>query len=448
MNLEEIKLQLKYIDSNIIKTAIEIYERNLKLGYPNNICILSLFIPYLKKYPENQELNLIIEKNVENANEKIKDLKTIFDLENLNDNTIKEKVLNDDEKIFDVLLSKFADVDLTLAMLSEKITQINKNEFYPNKNIFIKFIENVYLPLSHILGTYNYTTIFDEFIITNKHPNEYKEVLKLTKENLARSKDELNILISKLETFRKNSNEIITGRLKSPTSVFKKIYERKQKPNEIMDYVAIRIITNTISDCYSWLGYIYSLWEPELSRFKDYIQHRKPNGYQSLHIVIKTSFGPVEIQIRTFTMHKFSELGSAAHWQYKTKNKNKNKILANVNSNINSKTSIFGKRFVFAYTPKKDIILLEKGASIIDFAYAIHTNLGNTISYAKVNNVITPLSYKIQNKDIIEIFTDENKKPEKKWLEFAITQKARDKINQTLNIKCIENKNRKKEKKK
>lgn len=438
MNLEETKIQLKFIDSNLVNVAIEIYERNLRLGFPNSICIFSLFLPYLKKYPENQELNLIIEKNVENAKEKIKDLKIIFDVENLNDNIIKEKVLNNDDKIFDVLLTKIIDVDLTLAIMSEKITLINKNEYFPDKNTFTKFIEKVYLPLTHVLGIYTYTTLFDDFIITNNYPKEYKEVLELTKENLTRSKDEINYLISKLEPFRKNQNEIIDGRLKSPTSVFKKIYERKQKPNEIMDYVAIRIITNTIADCYSWLGKVYSMWEPELSRFKDYIEHPKPNGYKSLHIVINTKFGPVEIQIRTFTMHKFAELGIAAHWQYKTKSNNK--ILLKINNTINSQASFFGKGYVFAYTPKKDIILLEKGASIVDFAYAIHTSIGSKISYAKVNNIITPLDYKIQDKDLIEIFTDENKKPSKKWLEFVITNKARDKICQMLNIKHIDKK--------
>ncbi len=438
MNLEETKIQLNYIDSNLLNTALEMYERNLRLGFPNSICILSLFLLYLKKYPQNQELNLIVEKNVENAKEKIKDLEIIFDIENLKDNIIKEKIFANDEKIFDVLLTKIIDVDLALAIMSEKITLITKNEFLPDKNTFIKFIEKVYLPLTHVLAIYTYTTLFDDFIITNKYPKEYKEVLELTKENLTRSKDEIKYLISKLEQFRKNTTEIIEGRLKSPTSVFKKIYDRKQKPNEIMDYVAIRIITNTISDCYSWLGTIYSIWEPELSRFKDYIEHPKPNGYKSLHIVINTKFGPVEIQIRTFTMHKFAELGIAAHWQYKTKSNNK--ILLKINNTINSQTSFFGKGYIFAYTPKKDIILLEKGACIIDFAYAIHTSIGSKISYAKVNNIITPLDYKIKDKDLIEIFTDENKKPSKKWLEFVITNKARDKICQILNIKHIDKK--------
>lgn len=437
MNLEEIKIQLNYLDPTLLTPALEMYDRNIRFGFPENICRLSLFLPYIKKY-FNKELHLIMTKHIENVDGKIKYLKAIWEIENLEEDIIKEKFHLGNEKIFDIILTKITDIDLALALMSEKITLINRIEFSPNKNIFMKFIEKVYLPLTHIFGTHNYTTLLDDFIIINKYSKEYKEVLELTKNNLTRSKDEIKYMIEKLELFRKSQNEIIKGRIKSPTSVFKKIYERKQKPEEIMDYVAIRIITNTITDCYSWLGHIYSLWPPELSRFKDYIEHPKPNGYKSLHIVINTKYGPVEIQIRTFIMNKFAELGLAAHWQYKTKSDNK--ILLKIKSAINSQTPFFGKGFVYAYTPKKDIILLEKGSSIIDFAYTIHTSIGNKISFAKVNGIITPLDYKVQDKDLIEIFTDENKKPSKRWLEFVITSKARDKICQLLNIKHIDKK--------
>ncbi len=438
MNLEELKIQLNYINSELINTALEIYERNLRLGFPESICILSLFLPYIENNDNNKELNSLITKNITNANDKIKDLKIISEIENLLDPIIKEKFLKNDSKIFDIILNKITDVDLALALMSEKITLINKKIFFPDKKTFMTYIEKVYVPLSHVFGIYSYTTLFDDFIITNKYPKEYKAVLELTKENLTRSKDEIEYVISKLNKFRKSQNEIIKGRLKSPTSVFKKIYDKKQKPNEIMDYVAIRIITNTISDCYSWLGHIYSLWEPELARFKDYIEHPKPNGYKSLHIVIITKFGPIEIQIRTFSMDRFAELGFAAHWQYKTKSENK--TLLKIKTSINTQAPYFGNGNIYVYTPKKDIILLEKGSSIIDFAYAIHTSIGSKISYAKVNGVIVPIDTKVKDKDLIEIFTDENKKPSKKWLEFVITNKARDKICQILNIKHIDKK--------
>lgn len=433
MLLDLIKDELRNVDANLTNVGESIYNRNIKLGFPKELCYLGLFVPFLES-PKKKSAILIFEKYFGKNTEKIKDIETIKEIELLKDDTIKEVYKKNPQKVYEIIFTKLTQIDIVLALMSAKVNELAQNTFLPNEKIFLEFVEKVYSQISQILGISIYTSLFDDFVITKKYPKRYQKVLKITKDNLTRSKEEIDIIKSKLKKYQKYPNEIIKGRLKSPSSVFKKVYVRKEKPENILDFVAIRIITNTISDCYSWLEIIRNLW-PKTCKFSDYIKHPKPNGYKSIHIVIDTENGPVEIQIRTHKMDKEAEFGISAHWQYKTKSNSK--ILKKVGLLLKTQDPNLGKGYIFVYTPKKDIIFLEKGSCVIDFAYAIHTTLGNHLSHAEINNKVANLYDKLKDKDVVKIYTDNKKKPKRKWLEYVVTKKARDKISQTLKIKPL-----------
>ncbi len=309
-----------------------------------------------------------------------------------------------------------------------------------DKNL-LKLIEEVYIPLSHIIGINYYVAQFEDYAIRTKYPKEYTELLRKSKKNLIRDNKEIEEILAELEKFRKSPNEEFYGRIKNPYSVFKKVYIKKTPLEEIQDFVAIRIITNSLEDCYSWLGYVFSKWDPIIGRIKDYLENPKPNGYKSLHTTIITKYGNVEVQIRTKGMHEFAEFGVASHWRYK--GIEDFQILDKLQRNV-AKISESGNSFklgdekIFVITPKGDYVILDKGASVLDFAFAIHTEIGCHIVRAIVNNEPVSLNQKLNDYDHVMIFTDKNRKPTRKWLEFVTTKKAIDKIRQVLGITVVD----------
>jgi GTP pyrophosphokinase len=221
--------------------------------------------------------------------------------------------------------------------------------------------------------------------------------------------------------------------------------KKDRRFDEIYDVFALRVIVPSVDDCYKSLGVIHTIWKPKTNRFKDYIAMPKPNGYRSLHTTI---FGPegknVEFQIRTQEMHDESIYGLSAHWYYKGKGSDKSarqpywiKEILKIQKNINTKNfieeiklDIFRNR-IFVYSPKGDIFELPEKATPIDFAYAVHTDIGNKTVRALVNDKISNLEYPLKNGDIVEIITDKNHKyPNKNWMKFVKTKKAKEKIKQ------------------
>lgn len=439
MNLQEIKTKLQNLDNALFPQSLEIFERNIRIGFSEELSLFGLFVPFIvsRDLDTNTKaveiLKLSGQTDLLNS---ITDYQSITEIEKLEDKKLKDNFKKSPEKIYEIIFTKITHTRFAIALLSAKVSQINRKEFLPDKKTFFQFVEKIYSPLSQVFGIHAYSMLFDDFLITEKFQIEYKDLLNEAKPHLLRGGKEIEILKGKLEKFRKYSSEIIEGRVKSPTSVFKKVYERKEKLIEIMDFVAIRIVTETIEDCYSWLGYIYANWNPLLSKFKDYIEHPKPNGYKSLHIVILTESGPVEIQIKTHKMHKYNELGVASHWKYKVKESNK--IFDKIKSCIGKNISEYGKGNIFVFTPKNDIILLPKDSCIIDFAYAIHSDVGDALSYVEINGRLESLNTKLKDRDVVNCFLDKKKSPNAKWLEWAVSQKAREKISQELHIVRVE----------
>ena len=238
----------------------------------------------------------------------------------------------------------------------------------------------------------------------------------------------------------------VYGRMKHPYSIYRKMFSQNKQLDEIFDLFAFRVIVGSVGDCYNVLGVIHDLYKPILGRFKDYIGTPKPNGYQSLHTTVMGSDGiPFEVQIRTEEMHEIAEYGVAAHWKYKQNGQGagtegkyewvrrllENQEGADAEEFIHSlKVDMFADE-VFVFTPNGDVQNLPAGATPIDFAYAIHSAVGNRMIGAKVNNRIVTLDHVLKNGDIVEILTSKNAKgPSRDWMKIAKSNEARSKIRQ------------------
>ncbi|HCH59932.1 MAG TPA: GTP pyrophosphokinase, partial [Leuconostoc lactis] len=315
---------------------------------------------------------------------------------------------------------------------------------------------DIYAPLADRLGISTIKWELEDLALSYLDPEKYYMIA--SQMNMKRDEriqyvqeavTEITQAIQDLEL----ENVSVYGRPKHIYSIYRKMTDKHKAFEEIYDLSAVRVLTDTIPDTYAVLGAIHSKWMPLPGRFKDYIALPKANGYQSLHTtVIGPSGRPLEVQIRTHTMHEVAEFGVAAHWAYK-KNKGSNKE-AKVNDQNQQALNVIqgilelqedaknaedfmagvqGDLFsdrVYAFTPRGDVFELAKGAGPLDMAFSIHTNVGIKTTGAKVNGRIVPLDYKIKTGDIIEIITSSTAKPSRDWLDIVSTRRARNKIKQ------------------
>lgn len=305
----------------------------------------------------------------------------------------------------------------------------------------------IYAPLAHRLGIYNIKWELEDLCFHYLHPDEYYTLVRQMKQKRkAREEivsDTMNVLRESLA--KSGIRATITGRPKHFYSIYKKMMKDQRDLSQIYDLYAVRVIVDTVPQCYAVLGIVHSFWKPLPNRFKDYIAMPKPNMYQSLHTtVIGTQGQPVEIQIRTWEMHHISEYGVAAHWRYKegkhAGGKNFDEKISwlrrllewqdtsNPKEFMNAlKLDVFSDE-VFVFTPKGDVVNLPQGSIPIDFAYHIHTEVGNRCIGAKVNNKIVPLDTKLKNGDIVSIVTSKNGKPSYDWLSMVGSTESKAKI--------------------
>ncbi len=310
---------------------------------------------------------------------------------------------------------------------------------------------DIYAPLANRLGMAKVKAELEDLALRCLHPEAYADLQRRVAKRRLEREVEINQVIAILE---KKLGEVgieaqIRGRPKHFYSIFKKMHEQGREFDEIYDLTAVRVITNTVRDCYGALGVIHSLWKPVPGRFKDFIAMPKVNMYQSLHTtVIGPKGDPVEIQIRTWEMHRVAEEGIAAHWLYKEKKHDRDKFdqafvwlrqLMEWQQEMKDprefmetvRVDLFPDE-VYVFTPKGDVKALPEGSTPIDFAYAVHTEVGHRCAGAKVNGKLVPLRYTLRQGDIVEIVTSPTQHPSRDWLKIVRSSRARSKVNQWL----------------
>jgi len=340
------------------------------------------------------------------------------------------------------------DVRILIIKLADRLHNMRTLQFLPPekaKRIAIETIE-VYAKLANRLGIGKLKSELEDLAFPFAYPNENKKVENLLKEKKYVNEKYLEkIKMAILKKVATQGIKIIDAsyRLKRKYSLYKKI-EKRGDINKIYDFVAIRLIVPTIADCYRTLGIIHNYWEPIPTQIKDYIALPKENGYRSLHTTILFGDGGmVEVQIRTPEMHQEAEYGIAAHFSYKEEInhgkiekefkwfndlKKVQKAIKNPSQFLKHLQINLFKNRIFVFTPQGDIVDLPKGSTPVDFAYHIHSEIGNHVFGAKINKQLRPIDEILNNGDVVEIITKKNVKPNKKWLNFVKTSLAKKQI--------------------
>ncbi len=310
---------------------------------------------------------------------------------------------------------------------------------------------DIFAPLANRLGIYKIKAELEDLSLRYLDPDKYYEIVQLVAQTKADRELTVNMLIDKIsQDVKKNGiNAQITGRAKHYYSIYAKMKRQNIAFDDLYDITAVRVIVDTVRECYEVLGLIHSQFKPIPGRFKDYIAMPKGNMYQSLHTsVIGPRSKPLEVQIRTWQMHQVAEYGVAAHWRYKEKGSQKadnasdlkfswmhklveyDKEMSNAEDYVKSvKLDLFSDQ-VFAFTPDGDVLDLPKNATPVDFSYRIHSDVGHKTVGALINGRIVPLNTKIKNGDIVEILTSKTPAPRLDWLTFVVTKQAAQKIRQ------------------
>ncbi|MDD4850192.1 MAG: bifunctional (p)ppGpp synthetase/guanosine-3',5'-bis(diphosphate) 3'-pyrophosphohydrolase, partial [Gemmiger sp.] len=333
--------------------------------------------------------------------------------------------------------------------LADRLHNMRTIEFMPPQKQRDKALENmeVYAPIAHRLGISNIKEELEDRSLHYLDPVGYETISELVNTHGDHFLHDVSTTIADHLTENGIATATIRHRIKSVYGIYRKMYIQNKVFDEIYDIYAVRIILNSVAECYTALGLIHDMYHPLPNRFKDYISTPKPNGYQSLHTtVIGHESLPFEVQIRTWEMDRMAEYGIAAHWKYKagiTSGGDKlderlawvRQLLESQRSSADAtdllsdiKSDLLPEE-VFAFTPRGDVINLPAGATAIDFAYAIHSAVGNRMVGAKVNNRIVPIDHQVVTGEIIEIITGpENRGPSRDWLKIVKTSEAKNKI--------------------
>ncbi|MDL1964094.1 MAG: bifunctional (p)ppGpp synthetase/guanosine-3',5'-bis(diphosphate) 3'-pyrophosphohydrolase [Deltaproteobacteria bacterium] len=357
------------------------------------------------------------------------------------------------ESIRKMILAMADDIRVILIKLADRLHNMRTLQFQKEskKKRIARETHDIYAPLASRLGIYWIKNELEDISCKYIYPEEYSNIEKL----INKDKKEGDKYIEKVKNFIKkkmNENNLnckILGRYKNIFSIYQKMVKQNLPFEEVYDIIAFRIILDTVSDCYNALGLIHSLWKPVPTKIKDYIASPKPNMYQSLHTTVIVPFGErIEIQIRTRDMDKVAQSGIAAHWSYKEGKQVDESIskkfawiqnLVENQANFrnpdefleNVRIDLFPDE-IYVFTPQGEIKSLSRGATPVDFAYQIHTEVGSECTGAKVNGRIVPLKHELQTGNIVEIITTKNHHPSKDWLNFVKTVKARSGIRQWI----------------
>ena len=358
-----------------------------------------------------------------------------------------------------MFLAMSKDIRVVIIKLADRLHNMRTLAALPPDRRAFKAREtmDVYAPLADRLGISSVKWELEDLAVFYLEPDEYQRIARMVQDSRAQRERNTNETIKTLEDeLRRNglASFQIKGRPKHLWSIYQKMKRKDKEFADIYDLIALRVICDTVGDCYSVLGTVHTLWHPLPGRFKDYIATPKPNGYQSLHTtVVGPDARPIEIQIRTHEMHEQAEYGIAAHWLYK-KSGNSKGAMSSEDKSIDSQISWIRRSLdwategdigdareyldnlridlfedeIFVFTPKGEVMSLRSGSTPLDFAYAVHTEVGNHCVGAKVNGSVVPIGSQLEMGDRIEILTNKGSRPSRDWLNLVRTPSARAKI--------------------
>jgi GTP pyrophosphokinase len=354
-----------------------------------------------------------------------------------------------------MLVAMARDLRVLMIKLADRLHNMRTLQYLPAEKArkIAQETLDIYAPLAHRLGMAKVKAELEDLALRVLHPEDYQELMRRVAKRRLEREAEINHLITLLheKLAEVGIGSKIAGRPKHFYSIWKKMHEGGREFDEIYDLTAVRVLTNTVRDCYGALGVVHSLWKPVPGRFKDFIAMPKVNMYQSLHTtVIGPKGDPVEIQIRTYEMHRIAEEGIAAHWLYKERRSDRDKfddaftwlrqLLESQKETSDPKEFLDSVRLdlfpdeVYVFTPRGDVKALPEGSTPVDFAYAVHTDVGHHCVGAKVNGKLVPLRYTLHQGDILEIVTSPTQHPSRDWLKIVKSNRARAKINQWLKV--------------
>ena len=442
-------LDKKILDENAIDFVTEVAGEVATLRLDDKSIYTAILYPVVD-YDNFDEKELIDVAGKETAD-------LVLTLKKLEENykpTDKINIATNPEVLRNMFMAIAKDIRVVIIKITERLSYMRRMSTLDEavKEQVAKECLEIYAPIAHRLGMSKVKSELEDISFRVLLPQEYHNI----KEQIDQKKEEresyIENRISEVSQKLKEQNieATIYGRPKHFYSIYKKMKAKSCDAEDLFDLIAIRVIVNSIKDCYNVLGIVHDMYKPMPGRFKDYIAVPKTNMYQSLHTTVFGEEGrPFEIQIRTWDMHNVAERGIAAHFSYKEKSKKISeadkkiiwlrktleiqKELADNTENIDKiKTEIFGEE-VFVFTPKGEIKSMPKGATPIDFAYSIHQRVAEQMVGAKINGRMVPLNTKLENKDVVEIVTSKNSKgPNRDWLKYVKTSSAKNKITSFL----------------
>ncbi|MEN9232503.1 MAG: bifunctional (p)ppGpp synthetase/guanosine-3',5'-bis(diphosphate) 3'-pyrophosphohydrolase [Gloeomargarita sp. DG02_3_bins_56] len=353
-----------------------------------------------------------------------------------------------------MFLAMAQDIRVIVVKLADRLHNMRTLEYLSpeaQRRIALETLD-IFAPLANRLGIWRFKWELEDLAFKYLEPESYRQMQRYVTEKRADREEQIQQVVSQLGGRLREMGigfQEITGRPKHLYGIFQKMQRQQKEFHEIMDVAAVRIIVNTIDECYRALAVVHNSFTPVPGRFKDYVGLPKPNHYQSLHTVVIGPQGkPLEVQIRTLAMHYVAEYGIAAHWKYKeagssTKMKGADERftwlrqllewqhdLKDAQEYVDNVKDNFFDQEVYVFTPKGDVVDLTAGATPVDFAYRIHTEVGNHCWGARVNGRLVPLHTRLRNGDIVDILTRENARPSLDWLNFTVTHTARNRIRQ------------------
>ena len=354
------------------------------------------------------------------------------------------------ENLRKMLMAMAKDIRVILIKISDRLHNMRTMEYQTPEKQKQKSFETmeIYAPIAHRLGMQRMKWELEDLSLKYLDPVGYREIIEALDEKAAEYDGFMSSVHDQITSRLREAgiDATVQARMKHPYSIYRKMYTQNKSLDDVFDLFAFRVIVDTVADCYNVLGLIHDLYKPILGRFKDYIGTPKPNMYQSLHTTVVGESGiPFEVQIRTKEMHEVAEYGIAAHWKYKQNGQGggdegryewvrrllENQEGADAEDFIHSlKVDMFADE-VFVFTPQGDVINLPAGATPIDFAYTIHSAVGNHMTGAKVNGRIVQFDYHLRNGDVVEVMTSKSAHgPSRDWVKIARSSNARSKIRQ------------------